>query len=221
MINRRDFLKLAAGTTFFSFGHPKFISRDKIVKQDVILSFDGGTRDYAKMEKTFELSDELSLMTGKNSHFTFFLTSSLLFSRLKGKSNIGFGGTKKDIESRLKITQKAIGFGHEIGNHSVRHLHGSDWSYQQWIDELSEFDEQVAGFFADKNGRPYKAVGFRAPYLEWNEYMFNALSSLKYSYDVSVVGDEVRKRGEIFLLKFLYGREIMEERFFPWITIGK
>src|SRR3990172_3007299 len=147
MFNRRAFLNFAAGTIFFSAGHPKVISKDRSVKQDVLLSFDGGTRDYGKMREILRFSDELSSITGERANFTFFMISCLYFSSIKRKTEINLNGNRRDIEGIIEMTQIAIDAGHDLGNHSVRHLHGENWSYQQWFDELSEFDGQIAGLF--------------------------------------------------------------------------
>jgi hypothetical protein len=165
-------------------------------KKKVILCFDG-SRDNSKWMSSISLSKKLSDVVGHRVSFTYYVNSAYFFTKIKGRSEIGYGGTKEEIDLRLKLVQEAINEGHEIGSHTVRHQHGHSWSYLQWLDELSEFDEHIAHFFKDKQGKPYKSIGFRAPYLEWNENLYKSLKELNYIYDVSMVGNHTLKKQNI------------------------
>ena len=88
--------------------------------------------------------------------------------------------------------------GHEIGIHTVNHLHGSEFNTTQWsteigdtfdhlikpfaLNELLNFPSATSGMGAD----PLKITGFRTPFLEYNDEMFSVLVQQGYSYDSSI-----------------------------------
>ena len=88
--------------------------------------------------------------------------------------------------------------GHEIGIHTVNHLHGSGFSVGQWSSEIGDtvshlskpFDPNelpnnsspLSGMGAD----PLKLTGFRTPFLEYNDEMFSVLVQQGYTYDTSI-----------------------------------
>jgi peptidoglycan/xylan/chitin deacetylase (PgdA/CDA1 family) len=186
-VDRRDFLKAVVAI-------PMALAQHVGAKTEVILCFDGsGPLD--KWRRVLELYDKLAELTG-SAHFTVYACGAQLVSKMPG-STIGAGGEGKEVEERLRLIQHAMDEGHEIGNHSVRHKNGRSWSVQQWYDELAEFDAYMARFFKDQEGKPYKPLGFRAPYLAVNDNMYRALERLDYSYDLSQVGDFTKKIGRI------------------------
>jgi hypothetical protein len=197
-VDRRGFLKALAGL-------PLAVGAWAEAKRDVILCFDGsGPLD--KWRRVLELGDRLRAATGTGS-FTVFACGAQLVERMPG-STIGAGGSRAECDERLQLIQTAIQKGHELGNHTVRHKNGQKWSEQQWFDELGEFDRFAAEFFTDKGGKPYKPVGFRAPYLAWNPAMYQALERLGYLYDVSQVGDFTTQVGRIVVKGMpLYARD--------------
>jgi peptidoglycan/xylan/chitin deacetylase (PgdA/CDA1 family) len=160
--------------------------------KDVIVCFDG-SYNLDKWESTMNLADELSNLTKQDVHFMYYINTAYFFTKMKG-SKIGTGGSQDDINKRIKLAQKAIDKRHEIGSHTVRHRDGGKWTVKQWKKEISEFDKHVAMLFHDINGKPYKAVGFRAPYLSWNDNLYKALHNLGYVYDVSSVGTGTGKK---------------------------
>lgn len=88
--------------------------------------------------------------------------------------------------------------GHEIGNHTQAHGHGAAYSYDKWYSELNTAHDWLT--------KPYDAttlthspdatkgsgvaaadiVGFRTPYLEYNDNTFKAVKAMGYAYDCSV-----------------------------------
>jgi len=88
--------------------------------------------------------------------------------------------------------------GHEIGNHTYSHPHGSEFSESQWGEEIdlcndvlikpydpnepSSSPDPTAGIGLDIN----EMYGFRAPYAEYSVPLFNTLKSKNYVYDCSV-----------------------------------
>jgi hypothetical protein len=189
-MNRRDFLKLGmvslASLVYGQDGENK----------KVILCFDG-SKSNSKWREVIDLGKRISDITGNSAHFSDYANSGYLFTKLDGGSDIGWGGSNEEIELRKKLVQEAIDEGHDIGSHTVRHKDGSNWSKSQWFEELREFDEHFANFFHDVNGNPYKPVGFRAPYLGYNDALYQALRELDYVYDVSIPGDFVREKNGI------------------------
>ncbi|MEM4267449.1 MAG: polysaccharide deacetylase family protein [Candidatus Woesearchaeota archaeon] len=183
-INRRQFIKGLVG-----------VGIDAVLgeRKPLILCIDGISYTDT-INESLRLSRELSELSGCQTKFTYFINTVSLFETIKGGSTLGCS-SKQDISKRLELMSKAIEEGHEIGSHTVRHYdggkNGKNWSKQQWVDELSEFDGHIEKLFF-KNGRPYKAVGFRAPYLSYNDAMYEALRELGYQYDTSHAGDFLR-----------------------------
>lgn len=73
--------------------------------------------------------------------------------------------------------------GVEMGSHAVRHDHGRDWDLARWRHEIADVQR-----ISDLHGLP-RPVGFRAPFLEWNEDLYTALREHGYRYDVSRTGN--------------------------------
>jgi len=208
-MNRRDFLKYALILTQLnSFASPSesepikqkqseqkpFESKEK---RPIILCFDG-SYNLNKWRKSIDFAKSLEDLTNEKVHFSYFVNSAYFFEKLEGRSDIGYGGTKEDIQNRLKLVQEAIDNGHDIASHTVRHLHGHNWTEEQGHKELEEFDSHLAKLFY-KDSKPYKAVGFRAPYLEWNSGLYPALKKLNYLYDVSIPGDFKEEKSGIII----------------------
>ncbi len=183
IMDRRAFLKGMAGL-------PLALNARAGEVKEVILCFDGcGPAE--KWRRVHRLSERIAELTGF-AHFTVYGCGAQLLTRLPG-STIGSGGDQREVDERIRLTQLAIDKGFEFGNHTMRHKNGATWGIQQWMDELAEFDALVARLFTDRNGNPYKPLGFRAPYLAINDNMYRALKALGYVYDFSQVGERVRE----------------------------
>lgn len=89
--------------------------------------------------------------------------------------------------------------GHEMGIHTHSHLHGGDFSLEQWLDEIQQcFDWLTQPFNPDEGDvepdpaagigvPPDELYGFRTPFLEYNDNMFAALQMVgQFWYDASV-----------------------------------
>jgi peptidoglycan/xylan/chitin deacetylase (PgdA/CDA1 family) len=87
------------------------------------------------------------------------------------------------LRARAAAVRRMADLGIEIGSHAVRHEHGRAWSRARWALELAEHDR-----IAERLGLP-AARGFRAPFLEHNEDMYDVLSERGYRYDVSRTGN--------------------------------
>ncbi|MCF6204835.1 MAG: putative Ig domain-containing protein [Methylococcaceae bacterium] len=92
----------------------------------------------------------------------------------------------------------ALNDGHEVGIHTVNHLHGSQFNTAQWNTEIGgaithltkPFDENeqpgnsnsASGMGANLNN----LYGFRTPFLEYNNETFSALVQQGLTYDTSI-----------------------------------
>lgn len=121
-------------------------------------------------------------------------------------SDIGFGGDEpSDIEERIRQVNMAFEEGHEMASHGNGHFKGGDddmprsknWTILQWKSEFQQFINLIFNAF-DFNGiqkdpqyksgyafSPKDIVGFRAPLLDANDAMFQALKDSGYKYDTS------------------------------------
>jgi hypothetical protein len=94
--------------------------------------------------------------------------------------------------------RRALVEGHEIGNHTKGHLHGSAFDLGQWEAELQAcidslikpFDPAESNFSPD----PSKGIGvaqaeirgFRTPFLEYNDATLATVKELGFRYDCSI-----------------------------------
>ena len=164
----------------------------KYKNQFIAISFDG-SYSQPRWKSLLKFSNEQELL-GTNIHFTFFVSGVYLLSnsqkysytppRLQqGKSNIGFGGSAKEINERFAIIKETSADGHEIASHANGHYGGSLWTYDEWMSEFNQFTT----FISPITIPPVK--GFRAPLLETNRSMYEALKNIGFTYDASGVAD--------------------------------
>ena len=99
-----------------------------------------------------------------------------------------------------KVWKKTYDEGHEIGNHTWRHPHGNNenFSVEDWEDEINKTNalfmraynpNEKAETRDDANGIGIKKediVGFRSPFLGYNDNLFSALQNTGFRYDCSV-----------------------------------
>jgi hypothetical protein len=112
----------------------------------------------------------------------------------QGASNIGFGGSLEDIKTRSAYAYKLHSEGHELASHAVGHFSGTQWSEDDWIEELQKFKKIFTDNFhffgySDASKIASSIVGFRAPYLDRSPGLYPALKSLGYRYDTSDSAD--------------------------------
>ncbi len=117
--------------------------------------------------------------------------------RERGRSDVGFGGAKASVESRLNMLRRAYREGHEIAGHGNGHWDGSEFTYEDWVSELTQFDYFFRNAYKindieDPDPLEWRIisdsiVGFRAPLLENNKSMYKALKDMGYMYDTSSV----------------------------------
>lgn len=173
--------------------------------QFIIFSFDG-VGDHDKWSEFLRAAD------GVNARFTGFLTGTYLLTdankakytgpgHAAGKSSVGFGGTPREVATRLGDLNTAYAAGHEIGTHYNGHFcagngpSGNDWSVADWTSELDQFFSMLAK--VQQNNPEVKSPkltvpatsikGGRTPCLEgkW-ERLVPAWRKHKFSYDSSM-----------------------------------
>ncbi|OEF28195.1 polysaccharide deacetylase family protein [Vibrio rumoiensis] len=122
---------------------------------------------------------------GQSIHTTFFNTCEAILADNEQATNSG----------HVKETWfQATLLGHEMGNHTLNHLHGLEFTDAQWQQQINDcqtamnkpFSQQDAEFPSDQDGINAKAVGFRSPYLEYNDALFTYLNQAGFKYDASI-----------------------------------
>jgi peptidoglycan/xylan/chitin deacetylase (PgdA/CDA1 family) len=109
------------------------------------------------------------------------------------------GKPGEDHEGRNRSAwTAAFQAGHEAANHTVNHFNGGvvqldpddccrarNWSASQWSAEIQSCKDTLTG--ADGIGaKQNDVIGFRTPYLGYNDAVFTALTNLKFSYDSTI-----------------------------------
>jgi peptidoglycan/xylan/chitin deacetylase (PgdA/CDA1 family) len=99
--------------------------------------------------------------------------------------------------SNLAAWRDALEDGHEIGNHSRSHPNGGDipvgtynpqaFNVAAWKSEISDATQALIAR-RGLGARAEDIIGFRAPFLSYNDAMFAAVAELGFSYDSSVLG---------------------------------
>eukprot|EP01105_Mastigella_eilhardi_P010045 TRINITY_DN2350_c0_g1_i7.p1 TRINITY_DN2350_c0_g1~~TRINITY_DN2350_c0_g1_i7.p1 ORF type:complete len:283 (-),score=61.97 TRINITY_DN2350_c0_g1_i7:36-884(-) len=75
--------------------------------------------------------------------------------------------------------------GGELSDHTARHNTNTQTNYDTWVQQL-DADRSCLNYLAQV---PDEVVGSRAPFLQWNAPMFQALSDLGFIYDSSVISN--------------------------------
>jgi len=127
---------------------------------------------------------------------TFFHTSIYVVD--SAKKVLG-GKAGEDHEGRnRKAWSAALHAGHEAGVHTVNHFNGGvvpldpddccrarNFSVAEWTDEIQSCKETLTG--PDGIGaKPVEIIGFRTPFLGYNDNLFTALTKLKFVYDTTL-----------------------------------
>lgn len=105
-------------------------------------SFDGGFSPYRTWVGSMAFAREFERDFGRPLHLTYFITTSHYDPGVTG-SAVGRAQSRDEVIVRWALTQQALNEGHEIANHSVRHLDGGMWTEAQWRTELGEFEQLV------------------------------------------------------------------------------
>jgi peptidoglycan/xylan/chitin deacetylase (PgdA/CDA1 family) len=92
----------------------------------------------------------------------------------------------------------AFQYGHEAGDHTVNHFNGGvvqldpddccrdrNFSVAEWTAEIQSCRDTLTG--PDGIGaKPEEVIGFRTPFLGYNDNLFTALQNLKFAYDTTL-----------------------------------
>lgn len=127
---------------------------------------------------------------------TFYYTSIYV---VDGSKKVLGGKSGEDQMARNRAAwSAAFQAGHEAADHTVNHFNGGvvqldpddccrarNWSADDWAAEIQSCKDTLTGpdgIGASPNG----VVGFRAPYLGYNDNLFTALTRLRFAYDTSL-----------------------------------
>jgi peptidoglycan/xylan/chitin deacetylase (PgdA/CDA1 family) len=100
---------------------------------------------------------------------------------------IPYAADPDEIEGRVKTILALHAKGVEMGSHTVRHDHGGQWTVEQWRAEFKDHQRIL-----DMFGLP-TPVGFRAPFLETNDAMYQVMGEYRMKYDTSRPGSGVKQ----------------------------
>ncbi|MGE0322935.1 MAG: polysaccharide deacetylase family protein [Polyangiaceae bacterium] len=75
--------------------------------------------------------------------------------------------------------------GHELGNHTIDHADGASFSLEDWQREIDGCNDFLTAG-DDPLVRPSDLVGFRTPYLSYNDAMLSAVQGAGLTYDCSI-----------------------------------
>jgi len=95
---------------------------------------------------------------------------------------IGYARSLSVLQARAANVRELAARGVEIGSHAVRHAHGLHFDEATWRAELADHER-----ISDLLELP-RPLGFRAPFLEYNDAMYAALSARGTRYDASRPG---------------------------------
>jgi hypothetical protein len=80
------------------------------------------------------------------------------------------------------VYKEAYNSGHEIGDHTITHATDTNTTKATWTSEIKGCRTALAGIGIPEN----KIIGFRTPYLEYNDFTFTVLTELGFVYDCSI-----------------------------------
>jgi Polysaccharide deacetylase. len=89
--------------------------------------------------------------------------------QIRGKSDIGFGGTPLEVAERKKCVLQAIEEGHDVESHLNGHFNAIRWTTPEWQKEFDEFDT-IMSFLP----KPVSHVRF--PLLALNDNVYPVLA---------------------------------------------
>jgi len=84
-----------------------------------------------------------------------------------------------EIRGKIENIRRLHALGVEIGSHTVRHERGGQWTTEEWEHEIADHERIL-----DLVDLPHPD-GFRAPFLDTNDAMYDALVRHHYRYDCS------------------------------------
>lgn len=185
---------------------PQRQPEDLTGKQIIVFAFDG-SKSLDMWQKSLDFSSEMTAQN-KPIHFTYFISGVYLLTyqnrflyhppeAAAGTSTIGYADSNDDLTKRINFINQAVKEGHEIGSHLNGHFDGTKWSQADWEQEFSEFNKLVSNVNGNNNIPndqvkmaidSQNIVGFRAPDLGRNQFLWLVLKNHGFIYDTSTVG---------------------------------
>lgn len=185
--------------------------------------------DYCNNLKNPAGSDNKATFDGSSVRFSFFNNSTYMNAGAVEAANL-----------LKRVYHDAWKRGHEIGNHTHSHCHGAKYSVEQWTAEIESctawhvrpLPPSESGKFDLKTtegaGIPKSVfVGFRTPYLEYEDNTLVALKKSGFLYDCSIEeGYQPTQDGKNFCWPYTLdngspGHELLKEWDLKKTSIGK
>jgi hypothetical protein len=198
-MNQFTFLIVFIAATFLATGAQAKVQRPP---QFVMLSFDG-SKSVSFWRESRDFANQ------NNVNFTYFASGVYFLADANkssyreprhgaGKSAIGFGGKKEDIQPRLQQMVLAMNEGNELASHGNAHYDGAAYSETMWDSELSQFTSLMTNAWSHSDIASQKPTGwddyfqnhiwgFRAPLLGTGNGLWASLQNNNYVYDASRV----------------------------------
>jgi peptidoglycan/xylan/chitin deacetylase (PgdA/CDA1 family) len=101
-----------------------------------------GSKKFQMWVDTMDFARHIKREYGQPLSWAYFINTCYFDTSVKG-SWIGKAHSQAEVTVRWALVQQAVNEGHEIGNHSVRHRDGGEWSYDQWRQEFQEWHDLV------------------------------------------------------------------------------
>jgi len=134
---------------------------------------------------------------GAPAHVTFFHTSIYVVD----DSQVVLGGEHGEDHSGRNRAAWTAAFqaGHEAADHTVHHFNGGvvpldpdpccqarDWGYAEWRDEIAACRDTLIDPGIGIGAQLEDVIGFRTPFLGYNDHLFDALWDLGFAYDTTL-----------------------------------
>ncbi len=98
-----------------------------------------------------------------------------------GRSRLGFGGDREQVNRNRALTLEALALGHEIGSHGNGHFPGVGYSRGSWESEFAYFEEHTVAWIRREHPS-FSVIGFRAPGLATSSALPHALGRFGFRY---------------------------------------
>jgi len=100
-------------------------------------------------------------------------------------TRVAFYSNGKYLENSAPLRAlhlRAFREGHEIGNHTHNHFHGGEFTTETWTEEMRLCRDALVGCGIPNDSM----IGFRTPFLEYNDHTLAAARQMGLIYDTSL-----------------------------------
>jgi peptidoglycan/xylan/chitin deacetylase (PgdA/CDA1 family) len=105
------------------------------------------------------------------------------------------GALDQGGEALLNVWKKALAAGYEVGDHTIKHETGATTTLATWRSEIAGCRTTLS----QKLGIPESTiVGFRTPYLAFNDATFTAVSQEKFLYECTMTQMQDYNKSQFF-----------------------